>query len=264
MKPTLHIVKVGGNVIDDEARLDSFLHGFARLNGGRMLVHGGGKLATRMAGDLGIPQKMIDGRRVTDADTLRIVTMVYTGEVNKNIVAKLHSMGCPSLGLCGADGDIIRAHRRKHPTIDYGFVGDVDRVDAGRIGSILGTGLSIVVAPITHDGHGQLLNTNADTIAQEVAKAMSAEYEVTLLYCFEKPGVLLDAEDEGSVLSHIGPALLTRLKEEKRIFAGMIPKLDNAMAALQSGVRRVVIGQAEDWDGLVSGTIGTVISLNDP
>ena len=263
MKPTLHIVKIGGNIIDDEARLDSFLHGFARMNGSRMLVHGGGKLATRLAGDLGMPQRMIDGRRVTDADTLRIVTMVYAGEVNKNVVAKLHSMGCPSLGLCGADGDIIRAHRRRHPTVDYGFVGDVDHVDAGRIEAILGAGLSLVIAPITHDGQGQLLNTNADTIAQEVAKAMSAAYDTTLLYCFEKPGVLLDAEDQGSVIPRIGPSLLARLKEEKRIFAGMIPKLDNAMAALESGVRRVVIGQAEDWDGFVTGTKGTVISLND-
>ena len=136
-------------------------------------------------------------------------------------------------------------------------------MDAGRIEAILGAGLSIAIAPITHDGQGQLLNTNADTIAQEVAKAMSAAYDTTLLYCFEKPGVLLDAEDEGSVIPRIGPSLLARLKEEKRIFAGMIPKLDNAMTALQSGVRRVVIGQAEDWDGLVSGTKGTVISLND-
>lgn len=263
MKPTLHIVKIGGNVIDDAARLRSFLKGMAGFEGARILVHGGGKLATRMASDLGIPQRMVDGRRITDSDTLRIVTMVYAGEVNKSIVATLHSMGCPAIGLCGADGDIIRAHRRDHPTIDYGYVGDVDAVNARRIEGFLETGLSMVIAPITHDGQGQLLNTNADTIAQEVAKAMSAAYDTTLLYCFEKPGVLLDAEDDGSVLPHIGPSLLTRLKGEKRIFAGMLPKLDNAMAALQAGVGRVVIGQAEDWDGLVAGTKGTVVSLKE-
>ena len=263
MKPTLHIVKVGGNVIDDEVRLDAFLKGFAGLEGRRILVHGGGRLATRLATDLGVPQKMVDGRRITDIDTLRIVTMVYAGEVNKRMVARLHSLGCPSLGLCGADGDIIRAHRRMHPTIDFGFVGDVDAVDADRVGTLLEAGLSVVVAPITHDGNGQLLNTNADTIAQEVAKAMSKTYDTSLVYCFEKPGVLLDADDEGSVLPRIGPVLLKRLKEEQRIFAGMIPKLDNAMAALLSGVRKVVIGQAEDWDGLVDGTKGTIVSLND-
>jgi acetylglutamate kinase len=263
MKPALHIVKVGGNVIDDQARLRSFLDGFARLEGRKILVHGGGKLATRMATDLGVPQNMVEGRRITDRDTLRIVTMVYAGEVNKSVVASLQALGCPSLGLCGADGDIIRAHKRRLAGIDYGFVGDVDAVDDRRISTLMESGLALVIAPITHDGEGQLLNTNADTIAQEVAKAMSTAYDTTLLYCFEKPGVLLDAEDEGSVLPHIGPSLLTRLKEEKRIFAGMIPKLDNAMAALQAGVGRVVIGQAEDWEGLISGRKGTLVTLKD-
>lgn len=263
MKPTLHIVKVGGNIIDDASKLGGFLKSLAGFHGARILVHGGGKLATRLAEDLGIPQRMVDGRRITDMDTLRIATMVYAGEVNKSVVASLQSMGCPAIGLCGADGDIIRSHRREHPTIDYGYVGDVDAVDAVRIDGFLRTGLTPVIAPITHDGRGQLLNTNADTIAQEIAKAMSAAYDTTLLYCFEKPGVLLDAEDEGSVLPHIGPSLLKRLKEEKRIFAGMIPKLDNAMAALHAGVGRVVIGQAEDWDGLVAGTKGTVVSLTE-
>ena len=263
MKPALHIVKVGGNVIDHEERLHSFLQGFALLEGRKVLVHGGGKMATRMAEDLGVPQRMVEGRRITDRDTLRIVTMVYAGEVNKSIVASLQAMGCPSLGLCGADGDIIRAHRRRQGAIDYGFVGDVDAVDADRLSRLMETGLCLVIAPITHDGHGQLLNTNADTVAQEVAKAMSLSYDTTLLYCFEKAGVLLDAEDEGSVIPHIGPKLLTRLKEEKRIFAGMIPKLDNAMAALQAGVGRVVIGQAEDWEGLTSGRKGTLVSLNE-
>lgn len=263
MRQTLHIVKVGGQVIDDTERRDAFLKGFAGLEGRKVLVHGGGKLATRLAGDLGIPQRMVDGRRITDIDTLRVVTMVYAGEVNKTLVAALQALGCPSLGLCGADGDIIRAHRRRHPTLDYGYVGDVDEVDGEMVARLLETGLSIVVAPITHDGMGQLLNTNADTIAQEVAKAMSKTHETTLLYCFEKPGVLLDAEDDGSVIPRIGPTLLKRLKEERRIFAGMIPKLDNAMAALQAGVHKVVIGQAEDWDGMVSGNKGTLVSSTD-
>jgi acetylglutamate kinase len=178
---TLHVIKVGGNIIDDENRLEEFLSSFAGSPGGKILVHGGGKLATRLAEDLRIPQQMVDGRRITDADTLKIVTMVYAGFINKNIVASLQSKGCNAMGLCGADAGIVTAHKRVHPTMDFGFVGDVDRVDADAIASLIDSGLTLVMAPITHDGNGQLLNTNADTIAQEIARALSARFRTTLV-----------------------------------------------------------------------------------
>lgn len=262
MKKVLHILKVGGNIIDDDARLNEFLTRFASLEGAKVLVHGGGKLATRMAADLKIPQQMVDGRRITDAETLRIVTMVYAGLINKSIVAGLQARNCPSIGLCGADADIIRAHKRSHPTTDYGFVGDVDLVDGGRLATLAESGLAVILAPITHDGKGQLLNTNADTIAQEAAKALSGYFDTTLIYCFEKAGVLLDAEDDNTCIPVIDPTTFETLKSEGKIFAGMIPKLTNAFQALQSGVGKVVIGKAEDWDRLMSGASGTTITLN--
>jgi len=258
---TVNIVKVGGNIIDDEARLDAFLSDFAALPGAHVLVHGGGKLATRLAADLGIPQTMVEGRRITDAATLRIVTMVYAGLVNKSIVAALQAKGRPAIGLCGADADIVRARRRMHATLDYGFVGDVDRVDGQRLSRWLDEGLSVVLAPITHDGQGNLLNTNADTIAQETARALAPLRTTTLAYCFEKPGVLLDAADDHTRIPHIDPATYQRLREEARIFAGMIPKLDNAFDALRSGVGKVVIGQAEALHDLLAGQAGTTITL---
>ncbi len=257
----LHIIKVGGNIIDDEQKLQSFLNSFASFPGKKILVHGGGKLATKLAADLNIPQQMVDGRRITDTDTLRIVTMVYAGYINKNIVTILQSKGCSAIGLCGADANIIQAHKRVHPTLDYGFVGDVDNIDADRLSSLLESGLTVVMAPITHDGKGQLLNTNADTIAQEIAKAMSVHYKTTLIYCFEKAGVLMDAEDENTVIPMIDPAAFNKLKTEQKIFAGMIPKLENAFKALESGVNKVVIGNAEAWDTLISGKSGTTITL---
>jgi len=261
MKPPLHVIKVGGNIIDDDDRLQQFLSSFAGLPGRKLLVHGGGKIATQLASALQIPQQMIDGRRITDAETLRIVTMVYAGLINKNIVASLQSMHCNAIGICGADAGIISAHKRIHPLTDYGFVGDVDNVDSKRLSQWLDSGLSVVIAPITHDGKGQLLNTNADTIAQEIAKAMSARHDTTLLYCFEKAGVLLDATDEQTRIPQIGPTAFERLKQENKIFAGMIPKLENAFKALQAGVGKVVIGKAEDWDGLMTGQAGTTIKL---
>ena len=262
MKKPLHIIKVGGNIIDDEARLNDFLNPFAKLEGAKVLIHGGGKLATRLAADLKIPQQMVEGRRITDADTLRIVTMVYAGLINKSIVAGLQARNCPSIGLCGADADIIRAHKREHPTTDYGFVGDVDSVDGNRLASWAESGLAVILAPITHDGHGQLLNTNADTIAQETAKALSGHFDTTLIYCFEKAGVLLDAEDDSTCISVIDPQTFESLKTEGKIFAGMIPKLTNAFQALRSGVGKVVIGKAEDWNQLMAGDTGTTITLN--
>jgi len=262
----LYVIKIGGNIIDDEKKLSSFLRSFAAIDANKILVHGGGKLATRLAEKMGVEQKLVDGRRITDAETLKIVTMVYAGYVNKNIVAQLQSFNCNAIGLSGVDGDIILAHKRKHPVIDYGFVGDVDSVNAPLLKNLLTQNLSLVFAPITHDQTGQLLNTNADTVAQEIAKALCSIYEASLVYCFEKPGVLLDVNDESSVIRKITSSYYDELKispsgaGEARIFAGMIPKLDNAFAALKSGVNKVIIGKAEELDKLLKGTAGTTIS----
>ena len=255
----LLVIKIGGNIIDDENKLSSFLKEFARIPGKKILVHGGGKLATRLADQLGIKQQLLDGRRITDAETLKIVTMVYAGYINKNIVVSLNALGIEAVGVCGADGNLIKAHKRVHPTIDYGFVGDVDEINSSMLQGLLEQNLCVVVAPITHDGNGQLLNTNADTIAQELAKAMSSHYQVRLVYSFEKNGVLLNVEDENSVIPQINPASYKKLKDEKAIVAGMIPKLDKAFTALQSGVKKVIIGKAEDLQNLIEGYAGTTI-----
>ena len=256
----LYVIKIGGNIVDDEVKLSSFLKSFASIEDKKILVHGGGKLATKLAEKMRIEQKLVDGRRITDAETLKIVTMVYAGYVNKNIVARLQSFNCNSIGLSGVDGDLILAHKRKHPVIDYGFVGDVDAVNIPLLKNLLDQNLSLVFAPITHDQQGQLLNTNADTIAQEIAKAMSADYEVKLIYSFEKSGVLLDADDENTVISNMNRGYYKELKAKEKIFAGMIPKLDNAFAALNSGVKNVIIGKAEELEKLMKGTAGTTIN----
>jgi len=264
----LFVIKIGGNIIDDEKKLSSFLRSFAAIDEKKILVHGGGKLATKLAEKMGIEQKLVEGRRITDAETLKIVTMVYAGYVNKNIVAQLQSFNCNAIGLSGVDGDIILAHKRKHPVIDYGFVGDVDSVNAPLLKNLLTQNLSLVFAPITHDQSGQLLNTNADTIAQEIAKAMSGEYEVKLIYSFEKSGVLMDVNDETSVIQKLNWEEYQNLKNPPgsslgdggKIFAGMIPKLDNAFAALKSGVNKVIIGKAEELEKLMKGTAGTTIN----
>lgn len=258
MEP-LYIIKISGNIIDEEQRLDAFLQQFSLLPGKKILVHGGGKLATKMAAQLNIPQQMIEGRRVTDADTLRIVTMVYAGYINKTIVAKLYSNGTAAIGLTGADGNCILAHKRQHPAIDYGYVGDVDVVNADFLYSLLAQNAAIVVAPITHDGKGQLLNTNADTIAQEIAKALSAQYRTVLIYSFEKKGVLLDVNDDLSVVASMNKEQYEQLKAAGKIFAGMVPKLDNAFAAIDAGVCKVIIGQAEELALLVNASSGTTI-----
>jgi len=258
-KEILHIIKIGGNIIDDEKRLSSFLKDFSEIGDKKILVHGGGKLATQLAEKLGIKQTVVDGRRITDAETLKIVTMVYAGYINKNIVAQLQSNHCNAIGLCGADGDLILAHKRKHPVIDYGFVGDVDAINVDLLTSLLRQNLSVVVASLTHDQQGQLLNTNADTIAQEIAKAISTEFDVNLIYSFEKTGVLLDANDEATVIPTLSPALYQQLRAKEKIFAGMIPKLDNAFTALNSGVKRVTIGKAEELKELINGQRGTNI-----
>lgn len=255
----LSIVKIGGNIIDDERRLSGFLDSFAVLPGKKILVHGGGKLATKVAEDLGIRQQLVDGRRITDAETLKIVTMVYAGTINKNIVAGLQSRGCDAIGLTGADGNSILSHRRVNTSIDYGFAGDVDVVNSSLVTSLLMLDRVLVFAPITHDGKGQLLNTNADTIAQELARALAGTFDTSLVYSFEKSGVLRNADDDGSVISHITADEYQDLKASHVIFAGMIPKLDNAFAALRSGVRKVIIGRAEELPQMLAGKAGTTI-----
>jgi acetylglutamate kinase len=255
----LYIIKIGGNVLDDEKKLHFFLERFASLDDKKILVHGGGKLANKLAADLKVPQQVVEGRRITDAETLKIVTMVYAGFINKNIVARLQSYNCNAIGLCGADGDAILAHRRQHAVMEYGFVGDVDAVNTNLINNLIESNLTPVFAPITHDQKGQLLNTNADTIAQELATAMSTDYEVNLLYLFEKSGVLMDVNDESSVVSIITPSSFNTMKARNKISEGMIPKLDNAFAALKRGVSKVIIGKAEKLDEMISGKAGTAI-----
>lgn len=256
----LYVIKIGGNIIDDDAKLASFLRDFAAIDEKKVLVHGGGRLATRLAEKLGIEQQLVDGRRITDAETLKIVTMVYAGFINKNIVAALQAHHCNAIGLCGADGDTILAHQRQHPVIDYGYVGDVDAINTGLISTLLDKNITVVFAPITHDQQGQLLNTNADTIAQEIAKGLSGMYDVHLIYSFEKNGVLLDAMDEATVIPEINPAYYQQLKSRNKIFAGMLPKLENAFTALNSGVEKVIIGKGENLLQLVKGTAGTSIT----
>jgi len=255
----ISIIKIGGNIIDNEVHLASFLNAYAAVEGKKILIHGGGKLATKMAADLNIPQQMVDGRRITDAATLKIVTMVYAGYINKNIVAALQSKNIQALGICGADANIIRAHKRINASTDYGFVGDIDAVDSEKIIQLLEAGLSLVVAPITHDGAGQLLNTNADTMAQAVATALSSVYEVTLVYSFEKKGVLSDIHNNDSVIPIIDSQNYVSLKASGQINEGMIPKLDNAFEALQNGVSRVIIGDALDIEKLIAGESGTTV-----
>ena len=260
-KEDIYVIKIGGNIIDDDKKLSSFLKSFASIKEKKILVHGGGKLATKLADKMGIQQQMIDGRRITDAETLKIVTMVYAGYINKNIVSQLQANGCNAIGLSGADGNLILAHKRKHATIDYGFVGDIDTVNTSLLKTLLEQNITVVAAPITHDGNGTLLNTNADTLAQEIAKAMGTLHTVKLIYSFEKNGVLLDVEDENAVIPVINPAYYAELKTKQLIFAGMIPKLDNAFAALENGVSKVIIGKAEQLQELIAGEAGTTINL---
>ena len=256
----LYVIKIGGNIVDNPTLLTNFLTAFSTIEGQAILVHGGGKLATSLATTLGVSQTMVEGRRITDGETLKIVTMVYAGYINKNIIAQLQAMHVNAIGLSGVDGNLIKAHKRIDANIDFGFVGDIDEVNTGFIHQQLLNNIRLVIAPITHDGAGQLLNTNADTIAKTVATAMSGLYQVHLVYGFEKEGVLADMNNEGSVISSINNLTYSQLKKENVIFEGMLPKIDNAFLALHGGVQSVIIGKAEKLIELMNGTAGTTIT----
>jgi acetylglutamate kinase len=258
VKKNLSIVKIGGNVIEDEDRLSDFVELFSSIKGPKILVHGGGKKATQIGEKLGIKAQMSGGRRITDAKSLEVVVMVYAGLVNKDIVARLQASGCNAIGLSGADGNSIQAHKRPVKDIDYGFAGDIDKINSGVIGHLIQAGMVPVFCALTHNEKGQLLNTNADTIASEVAIGMSADYNTTLYYCFEKKGVLADVNDEDSVIAHIDADIYQELLKKDIIADGMLPKLENSFHALRKNVSRVCIGDA---NMLRSGTIYTTITL---
>src|SRR6201989_2770391 len=254
-KSELYIIKIGGNVIDNSENLYNFLKDFTALKGNKILGHGGGKVATQLSETLGIEPKMVDGRRITDIETLRVVTMVYGGLINKNIGAQLQRFGTNAIGLTGADGDFIRTKKRPVKTIDYGFVGDIDEksIDNKSIGRLMEAGFTPVFCVITHEGKGQLLNTNADTIASALAVSLSDLFETTLIYCFEKKGVLMDINDDDSIIRDIDPVRYEELKKKQIIHSGMLPKLDNAFTAIACGVKAVVIGHSDDLGELKSG-----------
>ena len=268
----LTLVKVGGAIVENEQSLCALLTQFAQIPGHKVLVHGGGRSATKVAEQLGLPQQMIAGRRVTDAETLRVVTMVYAGLVNKNIVAQLQARQVNALGLTGADMNVIQSHRRapkrvrlddgSTQEVDYGYVGDIDQVNAELLGDLIAKGVVPVVSPIGHDTQGSLLNTNADTIAAEVAKALAnvvdaegqKRFEVTLMFCFEKKGVLCNPDDDDSVIPTITQADFPRLVEEGVVSGGMLPKLENSFEAIRAGVSQVVITQADAISDAGAGT----------
>lgn len=244
MKQKLTVIKVGGKIVEEPQSLHQLLEDFSQIEGYKVLVHGGGRSATKIASQLGIESKMVNGRRITDADTLNVVTMVYGGLVNKNIVAGLQAKGVNALGLTGADMDVIRSEKRPVKEIDYGFVGDVKQVNATLLSELIAKGVVPVMAPLTHDGTGNMLNTNADTIAGETAKALARYFDVTLIYCFEKNGVLKDENNDDSVIAHITQTEFKSYVEEGVIQGGMIPKLENAFEAIDAGVSEVVITHA--------------------
>ena len=254
MKQQLTIIKVGGKIVEEEETLQQLLKDFTAIPGAKVLIHGGGRSATKIAALLGIESQMVNGRRITDAEMLKVVTMVYGGLVNKTIVSRLQAEGINALGLTGTDMDIIRSHKRPVKDVDYGFVGDVDAVNGALLSDLIQKGIVPVIAPLTHDGKGNILNTNADTIAGETAKALAKYFDVTLFYCFEKKGVLQDADDDNSVIPYINEEAFKQYVEEGVIVGGMIPKLENAFNAIHAGVNKVVITLASAIDGK-SGTI---------
>ena len=250
----LTIIKVGGAVVEDELQLAQLIEDFSNIEGKKVLVHGGGRRATKVAASLGIETQMVNGRRITDSKMLEVVTMVYGGLVNKNLVARLQAKGINALGLTGADANILHAHKRPlcmvdGSAVDFGFVGDVDGANGAAIAGFIDSGIVPVIAPLTHDGEGNLLNTNADTIASETAKALAPFFDVTLIYCFEKNGVLSNANDDGSVIPVITRDDFTRYVADGTVAGGMIPKIENALAAVDAGVSRVIITKATAIDG---------------
>ena len=255
------LLKIGGNVIDDSAALARFLNNFAQLPGHKILVHGGGKIATQTAEKLGIPTTMVEGRRITDQAMLDVVTMVYGGLVNKQIVAKLQGLNVNAIGLTGADARVILAHKRPVKDIDYGFAGDLDEINAGQIQFFLRQGLTPVFAPISYDNAGGLLNTNADTMASAIAVDLARHEPVTLVYCFEKRGVLANPDDDNSVIPELTPAIYAEHKAAGSINKGMVPKLDNAFQALENGVSNVIICHADDVSAAVAMQGGTMLFI---
>ncbi len=251
----LTLIKVGGKIVEEQNTLAALLERFSKIEGYKVLVHGGGRSATALATQLGIESKMVNGRRITDSDMLRVVTMVYGGLVNKTIVAKLQALNINALGLTGADMNYMQSDKRPVKDVDYGFVGDVKKVDAELLSDLIKKGVVPVLAPLTHDKKGNLLNTNADTIAGEAAKALAKHFDVTLVYCFEKKGVLMDANDDESVIPEITKDLFVKYVEQEIIQGGMIPKLENAFAAIDAGVKEVVITEA----GQIGCNTGTVV-----
>ena len=255
LKEKLTIIKVGGKIVEEEDSLRDLLHDFALMPGKKVLVHGGGRSATRIAAQLGIETKMVNGRRITDQAMLNVVTMVYGGLVNKNIVAGLQAQGVNAMGLTGADMNVIRSVKRPVKDVDYGFVGDVEEVNASLLGDLIEKGVVPVMAPLTHDGQGHILNTNADTIAGETAKALAEKFEVTLVFCFEKKGVLRDENDDDSVIAHLDRKLFSEFVATGVIQGGMIPKLENSFAALDCGVSKVIITKASSLSKESAGTV---------
>lgn len=255
---SIKVIKIGGNVVDNPDALKRFITDFASLPGKKILVHGGGKEATRLSARLDIPTTMIEGRRVTTRETLDVVTMVYAGLVNKRVVSMLQEAGCNAIGLSGADGNVIKATRRKPNPIDYGYVGDIDpaNVNTEFIGTLLEAGVTPVFCAITHDGNGTLLNCNADTIASSVALGASRIESTDLIFCFEQKGVMRDIDDPESLIPHITPPLYAELKASGVVNKGMVPKIDNAFAAIEAGVNSVTITHS---DSLTRPT-GTTIS----
>lgn len=255
MKEKLTVIKVGGKIVEEAETLNRLLTDFSAIPGYKVLVHGGGRSATKIAAQLGIESKMVNGRRITDLETLKVVTMVYGGLVNKNIVAGLQSKGVNAVGLTGADLDVIRSVKRPVKDVDYGFVGDVKYVNSGVLANLISQGFVPVMAPLTHDGEGHMLNTNADTIAGETAKALAQVFDVTLVYCFEKKGVLRDENDDDSVIPVITPELFRQYVAEGVIQGGMIPKLENSFSAVETGVSQVIITSAST----INTDAGTII-----
>jgi acetylglutamate kinase len=262
-KERLYVIKIGGNVIDDSNQLHSFLNEFSNIEAKKILVHGGGKIATRIGEKLGIQSNYIDGRRITDDETIDLVTMVYGGLVNKKIVAKLQSVDCNAIGISGADANLLPAKKRPVKEIDFGWVGDIetDKIKTETWHILLESNLTPVVAPLTHDNKGHILNTNADTIASAIAVNLYLYYTVTLIYCFEKNGVLLDVNDELSVVKDLNEKKYQQLKETKSLFAGILPKIDNAFEAINKGVQEVVIGNSAQLFRLINNESGTKIFL---